>query len=108
MTKPKPCPPNHRAIIVCTDKRGVFFGYVPNDGPSNEDMLSPDARPKLFGARMAVYWTNAERGVMGLASAGPGPQCRIGAAADIVVKDIHAVIDVTNESAARWELAPWG
>lgn len=65
-------PDGHRAIIVCTDQRGVFFGYVPEDGPSNEVMLGAGVTVRLKRARMAVYWTDAERGVFGLAAKGPG------------------------------------
>jgi hypothetical protein len=116
--KPTPAPPGHppslethRCIVVCTDKRGVFFGYVPNlaNSPSNESMLGPGVIVKLERARMAVYWTSAERGVFGLAAKGPGAGCRIGPPATITVKDVHAVFDVENpEAVARWEEGPWG
>jgi len=59
-------------------------------------------------ARMAVYWSKVERGVFGLASAGPTAGCRIGPAADIAVSGVHAVLDVTKGAVKHWELEPWG
>ena len=101
-------PDDHRAIIVCTDKRGVFFGYVPIDGPSDESILGDGVIVQLKRARMAVYWTESEHGVVGLAAKGPGAGCRIGPPATITVRDVHAVLDVDDpEAVARWESEPW-
>lgn len=99
-------PKSTRPIIVCTDKRGVFFGYVP-ESLSNESILADGAKVKLDRARMAVSWTRAEKGVMGLGAVGPGSGCRIGPAIGITLEGIHAVIDVTPEAAKRWEAEPW-
>lgn len=109
MKNNKHTPENHRPIIICTDQRVVLFGYAPNDGLTNEQMLKAGAVAKLTRARMCVYWSNVERGVFGLASTGPGPQCRVGPPATVATKDIHAVFDVENpEAVDRWESQPWG
>lgn len=100
-------PENHRAIIVCTDKRGVFFGYVPDNGQTDHEMLQEGATVSLAHARMAVYWTRKEKGVLGLAEFGPSDRCKIGSRADITVSGVHAVVSVTDAAAERWELAPW-
>jgi hypothetical protein len=44
---------------------------------------------------------------MGLAATGPTSQCRIGPAADIVLRNITAVVAVTPAAVAAWEAAPW-
>ena len=87
-----------RAVLVTTQHRGVFFGYaVDTDGETIT----------LRRARLCVYWQGT-KGFMGLASDGPTPQCRIGPAADITIRAITAVAEVTPAAAAKWELAPWG
>jgi hypothetical protein len=44
---------------------------------------------------------------MGLASDGPGTACRIGPPADIELRNITAVVEVTAAAAKKWEAAPW-
>jgi len=93
MTKQK-----DRAVLVTTAHRGVFFGYASKtDGPTI----------KLRAARNCIYWTTAEKGFLGLASGGPGSGCKIGPAADIELRDITCVAEVTDAAAKRWEEAPW-
>lgn len=100
-------PPNTRPVIVCTDKRGVFFGYVP-EHITDAEMLAPGAIVRIQRARMAVYWSKAVRGVLGLAWSGPSAECRISRPASITVAGIHCVLDVENYGAVeRWEAGPW-
>lgn len=90
--------PAERAVLVTTAHRGVFFGYaIDTHGP----IIA------LRAARLCVYWSADLRGFMGLAAIGPNEQCRIGPAADIELRDITAVVSVSDEAAARWEAAPW-
>lgn len=87
-----------RAVMVTTAHRGVFFGYANDvDGKTI----------KLKRARMCVSWSRAMKGVLGLASIGPDKDCRIGAPADIEVRDITSVAEVTGDAVKRWEEAPW-
>ncbi len=89
---------SNRAVIVTTAHRGVFFGYAHDtDG---EQIL-------LKRARLCLYWSADVRGFMGLAANGPSPSCRIGPAADITLRAITAVLEVTPEAIAKWEAAPW-
>ena len=86
-----------RPVIVCTDKRGVFFGYA-------EDISGSDI--PLKRARMAIYW-GTTRGVMELANTGPTSRSKISARADIPrLPGVTAVFDVTPEAAQKWEDAP--
>jgi hypothetical protein len=87
-----------RPVIVTTAHRGVFFGYATEtDGETI----------KLAKSRLCLYWSRDVRGFMGLAANGPSASCRIGPAADITLRNITAVLEVTPEAAAKWETAPW-
>ena len=88
-----------RPVIVTTEHRGVFFGYAKNiDGETIN----------LRASRLCVYWSADVKGFMGLASGGPTRGCRIGPPADITLRKITAVIEVTPEAVKAWESAPWG
>jgi hypothetical protein len=53
-------------VVVTTDKdrQGVFGGYL-KGGSADAGVVT------LVDARMAVYWSQETRGVLGLASIGP-------------------------------------
>jgi hypothetical protein len=88
-----------RAVLVTTAHKGVFFGYATNTkGPTIE----------LRAARLCVYWSTDLRGFMGLASHGPSSSCRIGPPADIELRDITSVVEVSPEAITKWEKSPWG
>lgn len=84
---------NARPVIVCTEYRGVFFGYSDN---TSGDVIH------LKGARMAIYW-GTTRGVMELAETGPTSKSKISAMADIEIRKITAVFEVTPEAIKAWE-----
>jgi hypothetical protein len=87
-----------RAVLVTTAHRGVFFGYATEtDGETIA----------LKRSRLCVYWSADVKGFMGLASTGPTSRCRIGPAADITLRSITAVAEVTPEAVRAWESAPW-
>lgn len=87
-----------RPVIVTTAHRGVFFGYASKtDGETI----------RLTKARNCLYWTADVKGFMGLAATGPSASCRIGPQADIELRNVTAVLDVTPEAVTRWEAAPW-
>jgi len=88
-----------RAVVVYTDKRGVFFGYT--DEPFNREQMT------LKRCRMCVYWD--KNGVLGLAANGPGPKCRVTPAVlEQVLVDIHGETLCTPEAIKAWEKQPWG
>lgn len=82
-----------RPVIVCTAHRGVFFGFA-------ED-TSGD-RVTLKDARMAIRW-GTTRGVMELAEVGPSAASKISAKADIEIRSITAVFEVSPEALVAWE-----
>lgn len=90
-------------VLVCTEKRGVFFGYT----------TDPLADPlNLKDARMCIYWSSKMGGVQGLADIGPvdasasGNGCRISAKSDAILKGITAVFTVSEAAVGVWEGAP--
>lgn len=87
-----------RPVIVTTEHRGVFFGYATE---------TTGATISLKRARNCVYWSADVKGFMGLASTGPSESCRIGPPADITLRKITAVVEVTGDAASRWEQQPW-
>lgn len=91
------------AVLVTTEQRGVFFGYLKSDSDYDEDLK----RIRLGGMRNCVYWTAEVRGFIGLAVTGPLSGCRVGPAADGTLNNVTAVVSVTPEATERWEKAPW-
>ena len=82
-----------RPVIVTTAHRGVFFGYATDtDGETIE----------LKRSRLCLRWTADLRGFMGLAAFGPSSSCIIGAPADITLRAITAVLEVTPEAEKKW------
>lgn len=87
---------NERPVIVCTEYRGVFFGYATDTGGTDI---------KLRDARMAISF-GTTRGVMELAETGPTRKSKISARADIDVRKVSAVFEVSAKAAEAWEKAP--
>ncbi len=93
---------NPKAVVVTTEHRGVFFGYV----PANADLTAKVI--KLDQARMCVYWPQGNRGVVGLAATGPISGSKISPAApEMILQDVTSVMAVTEEAVKAWESAPW-
>lgn len=82
-----------RPVIVTTAHRGVFFGYASDT--TGETIF-------LKRSKLCLYWSADLRGFMGLASHGPNSSCKIGPAADITLRSITAVLEVTPEAEAKW------
>ena len=87
-----------RPVIVTTAHRGVFFGYASKtDGET----------VTLKRSRLCVYWSTDVKGFMGLAANGPTASCRIGPPADITLRNITAVLEVTPVAVTAWESNKW-
>ena len=87
-----------RPVLVTTSYRGVFFGYATDT--SGETI-------KLRAARNCVYWAASNKGFLGLCGKGPNKDCRIGPPADIELRGITCVAEVSPGAADAWEAAPW-
>lgn len=86
-----------RAVLVTTEYRGVFFGYATDTGG---DTI------KLRAARNCIYWSKSVGGFVGLAEKGPDAQCKIGARADLDLRKITCVAEMTPAAVSAWEAAP--
>lgn len=84
-----------RPVIVCTEHKGVFFGYAEDTGGD---------RVLLKRARMAIYF-GTTRGVLELAETGPTSKSRISARADIEVRKVTAILEVAPSAVEKWEAA---
>jgi len=87
-----------RAVLVTTAHRGVFFGYATK---TDGDTI------KLRAARNCIYWPAENKGFLGLANMGPAKGSRIGPPADIELRAITCVAEVSDGAVKRWEDAPW-
>lgn len=87
-----------RPVVVTTAHRGVFFGYA-------EDTDGEQIR--LTGSRLCLYWSADVQGFMGLAAFGPSKSCTIGPPADITLRNITGVLEVTPEAEQKWKDAKW-
>lgn len=94
---------NRVPVLVTTDKRGVFYGYLP------EYPASISGEIALADARNCLYWTTDTKGVFGLAAHGPGDGCRVGPKVpELRLAGVTSVARCTPEAAERWEAGPWG
>lgn len=90
-----------KPVVVTTEHRGVFFGYVEDDSKLPSEIT-------LTNARMCVYWNSSIKGVLGLAAVGPDKDCRIGhSIPKFTAWKITSVSDCTPEATENWEKGPW-
>lgn len=91
-----------RAVVVTTEHRGVFFGYV------GAEYKPGDATMILKRCRLCIHWSADVKGFMGLAATGPTSGCRIGPSTpDFEVRKVTGVASATDEAIKAWEAAPW-
>ena len=87
-----------RAVLVTTEFRGVFFGYADD---TDGDVI------KLKRARNVIYWPTQNAGFLGLAKDGPHRDARVGPEADIELRKITCVAEVTDAAAIRFKDFVW-
>lgn len=86
----------NKAVLVTTEFRGVFFGYI------KEDKNVPD-EITLTDVRNCIYWSADVGGFLGLASNGPSSGCKIGTKVDMLrIFKITSVSPVSDEAAKKW------
>lgn len=88
-----------RHALITTSFRGVFCGRVTAvDGTT----------VTIEDARCAIYWSEAMKGVWGLAATGPDKGCRIGAAVpELTLHGVTGMAPCTDAAVAAWQAAPW-
>ena len=89
-----------KPVVVTTEKRGVFFGYLVADH-------SPE-RVILSDARNCIYWSADVRGFLGLAATGPTKECKVGPKTpEVTLLKITSIATCSPEAATAWEAGPW-
>lgn len=92
-----------RMVVVTTDKdkRGVFFGCL-----QHYDRVTHTAI--LTEAQMAVYWSVATHGVLGLANQGPQHGSKITPIVPrIELSGVTSIMDATKEASEQWKKQLW-
>lgn len=90
-----------RPVVVTTEHRGVFFGFL--DGATDTAKTL-----KLTDAQMCVYWSVDVQGILGLAATGPSKSCRVTPKVPkITLQGVTSVIDCTEDAVAKWQARPW-
>jgi hypothetical protein len=88
-----------KAVLITTEFRGVFFGYIKDDTKLPESITLTDVRN-------CIYWASSCGGFLGLASKGPDSQCRIGEQVDeITLWKITSVTPVSKKAQEAWKKA---
>lgn len=89
-------PRTQRAVVVTTEHKGVFFGYLVKDNGKTS--------VELRNARNCISWTENVKGFVGLAVSGPKDGSRVGPAAPtMTLYGITSVLGCTDEATAAWE-----
>lgn len=90
-------------VVVTTKHRGVFFGSIAEMPGSDEQVLNVE------NIQMCVYWSADVKGVLGLASHGPGDGCRVArpVPGTTQLRDVTAVFPASDEASGRWAQCPW-
>ncbi len=85
-----------KAVIITTEHRGVFFGFVEDDADLTQKTLG------LKDAKMAIKWRTT-KGIAELAEIGPNENSLIGAKANVpVIHNVTAVFLVSKKAEEKW------
>lgn len=87
-----------RPVLITTEYKGVFFGYATSTAG---DTI------KLKRARNCIYWPSQNKGFMGLASDGPHHEAKVGPPADIELRKVTSVVEVTPKAEQIWNDFKW-
>ena len=86
-------------VLVTTQYRGVFFGYLESKEGNTV---------RISRARNCVYWSADCHGFIGLASTGPTSDCKVGPMAEeLELFGVTSIAKVTEVAAKQWESEPW-
>ena len=88
-------------VVVTTEHRGVFFGYL---GTRDDD----NRRVTLTDARNCVYWSASTKGFLGLASTGPLDGSKVGPKVpELRLYNVTSITRCSDDATSRWESGPW-
>lgn len=83
-------------VLITTQYRGVFFGYLPDTLPSS---------CTLANARNCLYWSTDMAGFLGLATRGPTAACNTGPVCEklVLLYNITSIAKVTPDAERAWK-----
>ncbi len=85
-----------KPVLVTTEFRGVFFGYVKDDKKLPDEIT-------ISKVRNCIYWASTMGGFLGLASKGPDKECKIGAeVSQLRLFKVTSVTPVSDEAEKKW------
>lgn len=88
-----------KAVLITTEFRGVFFGYIKDESKLPQEVT-------LNSAKNCIYWSSGCGGFLGLAANGPTKDCRIGKRVpELTLYKITSVTPVEESAAKAWEAA---
>ena len=88
-----------KAVLITTEFRGVFFGFIKNGKELPKEIT-------LTNVRNCIYWSSDCGGFLGLASIGPTKSCKIGALVpEVTLYKITSVTPVTDKAVKAWQEA---
>ncbi len=88
-----------KMVLVTTEFRGVFAGYIKNDKKLPNEIT-------LTGARNCIYWAVSCGGFLGLAATGPNKDCKIGQrVTELTLYKITSITPVEPVAQKAWENA---
>lgn len=88
-----------KPVLVTTEFRGVFFGYVKNDNKCPSEIT-------LTECRNCIFWSSSIGGFLGLASKGPNSICKIGEQInEITLYKITSITNVEEKAVEAWKKA---
>lgn len=86
----------NKAVLVTTEFRGVFFGFVKDEKKLPSEIT-------LTKARNCIYWSSDIGGFLGLAAVGPSSSCKIGTEVpEVTLWKVTSVTPVTDAAAEKW------
>jgi hypothetical protein len=86
-----------RPVLICTEYKGVFFGYAKDT--SGDTVF-------LRRARCCIFWPKELGGFVGLAQQGPNKDTKVGPEADMELRKVTCVVEVTPDAERAWVAAP--
>lgn len=88
-----------KPVLITTEFRGVFFGYL-------KSKTKAPAELTLTNARNCIYWSSDVGGFLGLAATGPTRDCRIGKrVSELTVYKVTSITPVEEDAVKAWESA---
>lgn len=88
-----------KPVLITTQFRGVFFGYIKDDKKLPNEIT-------VTGAKNCIYWSSSVGGFLGLAASGPDSACKIGKrVSELTLYQVTSLTPVETAAVDKWERA---